>query len=167
MESLFQDVRYAMRTLAKNRGFSVVTVLTLALGLGVTTAAFSFIDAVLDRPQPSLNDPSRLVALYAEHRDTPEHDYRGVSYPDYPAYRNQAVFQDLAVYLRYPVIAKTPVDNVLVAAEIVTGNYFQVVGPEIIRGRPLRIEDDVWRARRWPRSSVIDSGTHTSPVIPG
>ncbi len=120
-----------------------MTVLILALGIGVTTAAFSFIDAVLYRPQPALEDLEQLVALYADHRDTPEHDYRGISYPDYPAYRDQAVFQGLAVYLRYPVIAKTPVDNVLATAEIVTGNYFQVVGPEIIHGRALQPDDDV------------------------
>ncbi len=152
MASLLQDIRYAVRGLANNPGFTALTVLTLALGIGVTTAAFGVVDAVLYRPQPALTDPDRLVALYGDHLDTREHDYRGINYPDYPAYQSQTAFSDLAVYLRFPVIADTPVDNVLTAAEIVTGNYFEVVGADVIRGRPLLADDDVPGA---PMAAVI------------
>ena len=67
IETLIQDVRYAMRTLGKHRTFSFVAILVLALGIGTTTAIFSVVNAVLIRPLP-YQDPSRLVALSSLYR---------------------------------------------------------------------------------------------------
>src|ERR1044071_6711074 len=63
MDTLFQDVRYAGRTLAKNPGFALLTILCLALGIGVNSTIFSVVDTVSIRPLP-FRDPDRLVALY-------------------------------------------------------------------------------------------------------
>jgi putative ABC transport system permease protein len=64
METIYQDIRYGVRTLAKNRGFSAVAVIALALGIGANSAIFSVINAVLLRPLP-YTDPDRLVMLWA------------------------------------------------------------------------------------------------------
>ena len=63
LETFVQDVRYALRTLGRSRGFALVTVLILALGIGANTAVFSLTSAVLLRPLP-FPDPDRLVVLW-------------------------------------------------------------------------------------------------------
>ena len=67
IESLAQDLRYAVRTLARSPGFSAVAIVTLALGIGANTAIFTVLDATLIAPLP-YRDPSRLVMLWTDFR---------------------------------------------------------------------------------------------------
>jgi len=81
MENLLQDIRFGLRTLRKNPGFTIVAVLTLALGIGANAAIFSVVDTVLLRPLP-YPDSDRLFMVYQTLPQDPTQN-TGVSYPNY------------------------------------------------------------------------------------
>src|SRR5207245_2456271 len=95
LETFLQDIRYGVRMLRKNPGFTSVAVLTLALGIAVNTAVFTAFDALVLRPRP-VKDPDSLVAVF---RTTPG-DARGrFSYPDYVYFRDHSKsFSDLSLF---------------------------------------------------------------------
>src|SRR6516225_330832 len=95
MESLLQDVRYALRQLRKSPGFAVTAILVLTLGIGASTAIFGFVDAALIRPLP-YKDPSRLLDVTESVAVIPR---ANLSYPDYLDWRRlNQVFTSLEAY---------------------------------------------------------------------
>ena len=78
---VFSDLRYGVRMLAKNPGFSAVAILVLALGIGANSAIFSLVNAMLLKPLPVAR-PGELAGIYSE-KTTPPGGYRAFSYPNY------------------------------------------------------------------------------------
>src|SRR5260370_21613666 len=98
MRTLPQDVRYGLRVLAKNPGFAVVAILTLALAIGVNSAIFSLVNAVILRPLP-YPDPEQLVGL-GQWRNQKGEGYiqTGVSAPNIADIAKTSIFQQVAYY---------------------------------------------------------------------
>src|SRR6478672_9633644 len=103
MHTLIQDLRYGTRVLLKRPGFTLVAIITLALGIGANTAIFSLINAVLIRPLP-FRDPERLVWTWGNIRNGGNR--ASVSPLDYLDYRNQnQTFEEFAAMLSFPASA--------------------------------------------------------------
>jgi putative ABC transport system permease protein len=143
MRTLAQDLRYAIRGLARNPGFTAVATLTLALGVGANTGVFSLVSAVVFRPMPGLAAPDRLV--WVTHRDHGR--TTRVPYTDAMDYRDRAgVFASLSVVDQRPVHLSADGVAERLSAEIVSGDYFAVLGKVPAAGRVFSADDD--RARR-------------------
>ena len=142
MNSFLQDVRYAARNLLKTPGFTLVAILTLALGIGANIAAFSIVDGVLLRPLP-FPRPGQLVRVFDDLRSSNTKDV-GMSVPQFWDYRDRAgIFQDISVVWSTPATL-TGVDRPQrIEALATSGNYFTMlgVGPQI--GRVFTQEDEV------------------------
>jgi predicted permease len=136
--TFFQDVRYALRGLRKNPGFAIVCVLTLALGIGANTAMFTVINAVLLRPVPGVANPGQLVILERLQKNNPDFAF---GYPDYLDYRDQnQSFEGLAARCRASLTLHHGTTERIIG-ELVSGNYFSVLGVNPALGRLVSTED--------------------------
>ncbi len=140
MESLLQDLRYGMRMLIKNSGFTVGVALSLALGIGLNVAIFSVVNALLLRPLPGIEQSDELVGIYNTRQGS---GYFNVSYPDYFHYREQArSFSSLAAHWHTPFAMSSGGDPVKADGAIVSGNYFSTLGLRPAHGRFFLPEED-------------------------
>jgi predicted permease len=154
LEDLLQDIRYGVRMLVKNPGFTVVAVLTLALGIGANTAIFSVMNTVMLRFLP-VPDPERLVYLRVEGR--PEgtwqtgDDSRTFNMPSFDHLRNErAVFSDLMAFAPLGISGVTVrhgEEPEVVPGDMVSGNLFSGLGVRPARGRTLTLEDETHHAQ--------------------
>jgi predicted permease len=148
---MFQDIRYGIRILLKKPGFTLIAVLSLALGIGANTAIFSLLDAVLIKSLP-VHEPEKLV-LFGDGRDIgrttgfPNHSWDLFSYPFYrQAQERTDVFSGLASVLSLTwtthgfVNASSDIEQIKV--QLVSGTYFNVLGVNAERGRVLTDADD-------------------------
>ncbi|MEK7755111.1 MAG: ABC transporter permease, partial [Acidobacteriota bacterium] len=134
MRTFGQDLRFGMRVLWGSPGFTTVAVLTLALGIAVNTAVFSWIDAVLLRPLPGVSDSHRLVAFETTQ---PDGEGRNTSYADYRDYRdNLKLVAGLALSKQPNSLSLGEGERAQrVWGELVSGNYFAVLGVKPLLGR--------------------------------
>jgi len=133
MDTLLQDIRHAVRMLVKNPGFTAVTVLTLALGIGANSALFSVVNAFLLRPLP-VKDPQQLMVLANSH---PENDKpHRISYLDFQDYRAQSdAFAGMVAMDREFLGLSADRRAERVFAEFVSGDYFNFLGIQPALGR--------------------------------
>ncbi|HKQ93279.1 MAG TPA: ABC transporter permease [Blastocatellia bacterium] len=133
MRTLWQDLRFALRILAKSPGFTAVVVLSLALGIGANTTIFSLINAALFKPLPRVKEPDRLVWFRAP-----------ASYPDYEDFRDQNdVFSGISSLSGTREISLSRDGQPeLVKGEFVSANYFSVLGVDVSTGRAFLPEED-------------------------
>jgi MacB-like periplasmic core domain len=163
MNSVWQDVRYALRILTKTPGFTATAIITLALGIGANAAIFSLLNAVMLQSIP-VRHPEQLVVLRWSVRDLPQENDIGISgYGDcqhaewkppfsgcgfsYPIY--QAIRGQVGAFSNVLAMAGTPPLNLsgngaarVVHGELVSGNYFETLGVSSTLGRTLQPSDD-------------------------
>jgi predicted permease len=158
-----RDVIYAVRTLCRQPGFALAAILTLALGIGVNTAIFSLVNAMMLRQLPVQNR-DRLVYLYSGQ------NLSVLSYPAYSSLRdNNQSMENLVAWGGITASLNADGDTDLVSGAIVTGNFFDALGIRAERGRLLGIEDDetpgahpvavisdrLWRSRFGQRGDIV------------
>ncbi len=167
MSDLLRDLQYGIRMLWKSKGFTLVAVLSLALGIGFNTTIFSAVDALLLRPKAGSRLES-MVEVYLS--DSSGYPYAASSYPDFRDYRDRTdVFSDVASY--QTTIARHQEDgsSEYLLGEVVSGNLFRLLGIHARLGRTLEPGDDVtpgghpvvavsesfWRARLGGRPDAV------------
>jgi len=158
MKTLLQDLRYGLRMLWKTPGFTVVAVVSLALGIGLNTAIFSIVNVILIRPVPRVKEQSNVVWLRAP-----------VSYPDYVDYKEQTQsFEGMAAATGTSEFSLARGgESELINGEYVTENYFDVLKVSALSGRtfvkeegqiPIPVvvlSEHLWRTRFDSDRSVI------------
>ncbi|MEZ4457487.1 MAG: ABC transporter permease [Gemmatimonadales bacterium] len=173
MNNLLRDIRLALRLVAKDPLFTGVVVVTLALGIGLNSAVFSTVDALLLRPLPGTRDPGELVQAY---RKWPGMAYGSNSLPHWLDVkdRSKEVFSDVAAWGFMPMNISVDGKPTRVMGQVASANFFDVLGVRPMLGRTfVPVEDTGRRAHPvvvlshsgWVRSFGADSGVIGRKVI--
>src|SRR4030095_14141980 len=143
MDKLFQDVRYGIRMLIKQPGFAIISVLTIALGIGANTAIFSVVNAVLLRPLP-YRQPERLVKVLQSNTMPGKFSAPSLwSYPRFEALReHNESFDQVAAYCKRAFNLTGTQEPEHLQAEFVSADYFPLLGIEAALGRTFLPEED-------------------------
>jgi putative ABC transport system permease protein len=141
-ETLWQDVRYAARILAKTPGFAAVVIFSLALGIGANTAVFSVMNAVLPHRLP-YEHPEELATIFSTHKWDPSSDKDTVPLADVSTWKKaNHVFADMGAvgFIELATLAGLG-EPVQVPVQSVTPNFFTLVGVQPVLGRVFRVEE--------------------------
>jgi predicted permease len=165
LTAIMNEIRFALRQLRKSPGFTVIAVLTLAIGIGLNTAIFSLIDDLFLRPLP-FKDPQRLVHLYSNARERNLLE-QAISVPRFQHFReSQTIFDGFAAENPSAFTLTGLGDAVQILGGQVTSNYFDVLGVRPIRGRNFlpneeetadvaMVTENLWRKRMGSDPDVI------------
>jgi predicted permease len=140
-DDMIQDLRFGFRMLLKNPGFTLIAVLTLALGIGANTAIFSFVNALLLRPLSGVAEPERLVQVGRQYKENSH--ISDSSYPDYLNYCEQnTVMSGMAFLSPTDFHLSMGQEATVVGGELVSGNFFDVLGVKPAQGRLITSADE-------------------------
>jgi predicted permease len=135
------DLKFALRQLRKTPGFTFAAVLVLALGIGANTAIFSLLDTILYRP-PDYTEPHQLVQIFSQDKKNPK-NFRAFSYPTYVDIREQnSVFSGVMAHNLAMVGLGDKANTRRTFADIVSANYFSVLGVNPMQGRTFTAEEE-------------------------
>jgi predicted permease len=160
-----QDLRYGIRILAKAPVFSLIAILTLALGIGANTAIFSVFNGVLLKPLP-FHDPDQLVSLFEE---TPNFKNGSISYPNFKDWRQMnRTFADMAVYRSTGFNLTGNGEPTRLHGEMISASFFNILGVTPVLGRNFNADEDhlganptvmitegLWRSKFGSRQDII------------
>ncbi len=138
LSGLSRDVRYALRALLRAPAFTATVIATLALGIGANSVIFSAVDAVLLRDAP-VSDPASLVDVCTS---SGNQRCSSSSYPDYFDLRDSGTFASLAGYAAVSMTVDANGRTDALAGQLVTGNYFDVLGTRMAMGRAFAPDED-------------------------
>ena len=140
---MLQDLRFGLRMLRRNPGFSILAVVCLTVGIGATAAVFSWIEGILIRPYPLVVDQDRLVALTGTNRGSGRDD---VSWPDFKDLERSSTLADAFIAEKITGSTLTIGDRAeRVTGSMVSANYFDAIGVHPILGRGFEVGEDVGR----------------------
>ena len=139
MNSVVQDVRYAFRVLAKSPGFTLVSLLTLAIGIGANTAIFSFVDAALLKPLPYA-DADRIVRVLEKPPGYPRNGISTLTFLDWQ--RDNTVFDYMAAQTGGAVTLTGDGEPVQLRGGRVSAHYFDIFGMKAVLGRTFAPDED-------------------------
>jgi putative ABC transport system permease protein len=140
LSDLIRDLRYALRMLAAAPTFTAVVVMTLALGVGANALIFTAVDAIL-LENAGLSGTDTLISVYNASTDGQQR-FSSVSFPDYADLRDGGIFEDTAAVGGISVSLDTGAETEAIPGELVTGNYFRVLGVTPAHGRTFVEEED-------------------------
>ncbi len=141
METLLQDLRYAVRSLRSSPLVMLVAAITIAIGVGATTTMFSVANAVLLRPPVGVRQPGQLIAVHALGEDGSS--FHAFSYPDYrDLARSGAKVATLSAFTILPASVRTGDEPRLEAGMLVSASYFSVLGARTALGRTFSPDED-------------------------
>ncbi len=139
LENLSRDVRFGLRMLGKNTGVTAVAVLTIAIGIGASTTVFSWVSTVLLNPLPGASNPERVAALEMV---APDGDWKSTSYLDFRDFRdNSKLIESMTVARSMAFAAGNETNIERIWGELVSGNYFDVLGVQPAAGRFFSIAE--------------------------
>ena len=145
MHTLIEDIRYGLRSLRKNPGFTAVALLTLALGIGANTAVFSIVNGVLLNSLP-FHDPDKLVVLF---ESKPHFNKGSISYPNFlDWHRDNRAFTSIAAYRPDSFSLTGTGESEQVRGEMISADFFSVLGVKLKLGRSFTAEEDQLGAGR-------------------